>query len=82
MRSRKTFARKSTLHPDVTDAAQRKHKSLDEKFSRSEKALRESLDTLKEHLKKQKETQQYSEEKVAEYIESRAKGEETKETRT
>jgi YesN/AraC family two-component response regulator len=41
--------------------------------------IQEFLNTLKEHLKKQKETQQYSEQKVAEYIESRAKGEETKE---
>jgi DNA-binding NtrC family response regulator len=41
--------------------------------------IEEFLNTLKEHLKKQKEAQRYSEQKVAEYIETRAKEQETKE---
>ena len=40
------------------------------------------LETVKEHLKKQQEATKYSEEKVVEYIESRAKEQETKEAKT
>jgi DNA-binding NtrC family response regulator len=40
----------------------------------------EFLNKIKEHLKKQEEAQRYSEQKVAEFIESRAKGEETTKT--
>lgn len=40
------------------------------------------LQKIKEHLKKQEEAQRYSEHKVAEYIETRARQEEAKETRT
>jgi len=39
----------------------------------------EFLQKIKEHLKKQEEAQRYSEEKVVEYIETRAKEQETKE---
>jgi DNA-binding NtrC family response regulator len=42
----------------------------------------EFLQKIKEHLTKQEETQRYSEHKVAEYIETRARQEEAKETRT
>ena len=42
----------------------------------------EFLKKIKEHLKKQEEAQRYSEHKVAEYIETRARQEEAKETRT
>jgi two-component system response regulator GlrR len=40
------------------------------------------LETVKEHLKKQQEATKYSEEKVVEYIESRAKEQETEEAKT
>ena len=39
----------------------------------------EFLQKIKEHLRKQEEAQRYSEEKVVEYIETRAKEQETKE---
>ena len=42
----------------------------------------EFLQKIKEHLTKQEEAQRYSEHKVAEYIETRARQEEAKETRT
>jgi DNA-binding NtrC family response regulator len=42
----------------------------------------EFLQKIKEHLTKQEEAQDYNEHKMAEYIETRAKQEETKETRT
>jgi DNA-binding NtrC family response regulator len=42
----------------------------------------EFLQKIKDHLKTQEEAQRYSEQKVAEYIESRVKQEETKEART
>ena len=42
----------------------------------------EFLQKIKEHLKKQEEAQRYSEHKVAEYIETRARQEDAKETRT
>jgi len=42
----------------------------------------EFLQKIKEHLKKQEEAQDYNEHKMAEYIETRAKQEEAKETRT
>jgi len=42
----------------------------------------EFLQKIKEHLKKQEEAQRYSEHKVAEYVETRARQEETKETKT
>ena len=42
----------------------------------------EFLQKIKEHLKKQEEAQHYNEHKMAEYIETRAKQEETKETGT
>jgi DNA-binding NtrC family response regulator len=42
----------------------------------------EFLQKIKEHLKKQEEAQRYDEQKMAEYIETRAKQEEAKETRT
>ena len=41
----------------------------------------EFLRNIKEHLKKQDEAQRYSEQKVAEYIESRVKQEETRKTK-
>ena len=41
----------------------------------------EFLQKIKEHLKKQDEAQRYSEQKVAEYIESRVKHEETRKTK-
>jgi len=42
----------------------------------------EFLKKIKEHLKQQEEAQDYNEHKMAEYIETRAKQEEAKETRT
>jgi DNA-binding NtrC family response regulator len=42
----------------------------------------EFLQKIKEHLRKQEEAQCYDEHKMAEYIETRARQEETKETRT
>jgi len=42
----------------------------------------EFLQKIKEHLKKQEEARRYSEHKVAEYIETRARQEEAKETKT
>jgi DNA-binding NtrC family response regulator len=42
----------------------------------------EFLQKIKEHLRKQEEAQHYNEQKMAEYIETRAKQEEAKETRT
>jgi DNA-binding NtrC family response regulator len=42
----------------------------------------EFLQKIKEHLKKQEEAQSYNEHKMAEYIETRARQEEAKETRT
>jgi YesN/AraC family two-component response regulator len=42
----------------------------------------EFLQKIKEHLKKQEEARRYDEQKMAEYIETRARQEETKETRT
>jgi DNA-binding NtrC family response regulator len=42
----------------------------------------EFLQKIREHLRKQEEAQRYDEQKVAEYIETRARQEEAKETRT
>jgi len=42
----------------------------------------EFLQKIKEHLRKQEEAQRYDEHKMAEYIETRARQEEAKETRT
>jgi DNA-binding NtrC family response regulator len=42
----------------------------------------EFLQKIKEHLKKQEEAQHYNEQKMAEYIETRARQEEAKKTRT
>ena len=42
----------------------------------------EFLQKIKEHLKKQEEAQRYNEQKMAEYIETRARQEEAKKTRT
>jgi DNA-binding NtrC family response regulator len=43
---------------------------------------KEFLQKIKEHLRKQEEAQDYNERKMAEYIETRARQEEAKETRT
>ena len=42
----------------------------------------EFLQKIREHLRKQEEAQRYDEQKMAEYIETRARQEEAKETRT
>ena len=68
-----------TGYPSLENAKEAVNKGADAYVVKPILNIEEFLNTLKEHLKKQKEAQRYSEEKVAEYIETRAKEQETKE---
>jgi DNA-binding NtrC family response regulator len=68
-----------TGYPSLENAKDAVNKGADAYVVKPILNIEEFLNTLKEHLKKQKEAQRYSEQKVAEYIETRAKEQETKE---
>jgi DNA-binding NtrC family response regulator len=68
-----------TGYPSLENAKEAVNKGADGYVVKPILNIEEFLNTLKEHFKKQKEAQRYSEEKVAEYIETRAKEQETKE---
>lgn len=68
-----------TGYPSLENAKEAVNKGADGYVVKPILNIEEFLNTLKEHLKKQKEAQRYSEQKVAEYIETRAKEQETKE---
>ena len=68
-----------TEYPSQENAKEAVNKGADAYVVKPILNIEEFLNTLKEHLKKQKEAQRYSEQKVAEYIETRAKEQETKE---
>jgi len=68
-----------TGYPSLENAKEAVNNGADGYVVKPSLNIEEFLNTLKEHLKKQKEAQRYSEQKVAEYIETRAKEQETKE---
>ena len=68
-----------TGYPSLENAKESVNKGADAYVVKPILNIEEFLNTLKEHLKKQKEAQRYSEQKVAEYIETRAREQETKE---
>jgi DNA-binding NtrC family response regulator len=68
-----------TGYPSLENAKEAVNKGADGYVVKPILNIEEFLNTVKEHLKKQKEAQRYSEQKVAEYIETRAKEQETKE---
>jgi DNA-binding NtrC family response regulator len=68
-----------TGYPSLENAKEAVNKGADGYVVKPILNIEEFLNTVKEHLKKQKEAQRYSEQKVAEYIETRAREQETKE---
>jgi DNA-binding NtrC family response regulator len=69
-----------TGYPSLENAAEAVNKGADGYVVKPIMDTDEFLNKIKEHLKKQEEAQRYSEQKVAEFIESRTKEEETTKT--
>jgi DNA-binding NtrC family response regulator len=67
-----------TGYPSLENAIEAVNKNADGYIVKPFKT-EQLLSTIEEHLKKQRKARQYSEQKVAEYIETRAKEQETKE---
>jgi DNA-binding NtrC family response regulator len=67
-----------TGYPSLSNAVAAVNKDADGYIIKPIMDMNELLNVIKEQLKKQEEARQYSEKKVAEFIESRMKDEETK----
>ena len=62
-----------TGYPSLENAIEAVNKGADGYIVKPVLDMKEFINTVKEHLKKQQEEQRYSEEKVKEFIETRAK---------